>query len=74
MKQHSEYRVVKNKFGPFCFAEVYFDEGKLSCYRPISIPSSDALTGEEAIEEIRKEMAKIMSSLDKPVLTEGDFQ
>ncbi len=75
MKHHWNYRVFRNGVGLVYIAEVHYEDDKPMAYSVSPMPAmSEAETNEEALKEIRSELTKMLSALDKPVLTEGDFQ
>jgi len=75
MKRHWNYRAFKNSVGLVYIAEVHYEDDRPVAYSCSPMPAmSEADTDEKAINEITDELARMLAALDKPILTEGDFQ
>lgn len=66
------HRVIKTKDGEddfYYIAEVYYDEDKPRGYteKPVGACGN-------SIDELKKDLERMLRCLDKPVLTENDFR
>ena len=74
MKRHWNYRLFKSSVGITYISEVHYEDGVAAAYSGPAPAASESDNEEEAVKQIRNELTKMLSALEKPVLTEGDFQ
>lgn len=67
--QKWDYRVFQNEQGQFGFIECYYDREN----NPVSRSDGFMEPYGEDLAELRKDLSRMTTALNKPVLTEKDF-